>query len=544
MGKKIEASGLLSDESGNMFLVFTFPTAGGDNGELIVPRGLAIEPRKIFAQLLNKGAKLHREDGLDEVKSAIDNAPTEPTGLFVTRHGWHGDIYVTRSGVYGPCEETVLYRPLIEDDAAIGVAAGTLEDWREGMREPLAESCYLTFGVSLACGAIIAEPLGVEGGIFGLQGETTTFKSTVARGSQSVCGRAQPKDLASLALTPRAREELCASRSNSLVVADETARLEKGFSKKDVEELIYCIASGRGKIRSAAVAQKGPLANATWHVFVLITSEVSFDPATLKGGAALRYAEIPVPSEKFGGVFDFTGLKGRARRNRALQLVEQHSDCIKRNYGVAGPAFISAVAKDRQKFLECGRSLVEHFIKSVGADGNAQEERLASKFGVAYAGGVIAAELGILPCDGEHILKSVSRLYRKARRLLGGAERQSPSLLKRIENGIRAGHFPILKKGEALETGHKRIWGVRRVVEDNAVVVFKLAELARLTGTSGAARDMLVYWAKQGYLLRSADDKNTRQVEVKGWSDKRQRFVCLKRSALPTLGKAKRRVGK
>jgi hypothetical protein len=93
-------------------------------------------------------------------------------------------------------------------------------------------------------------------------------------------------------------------------------------------------------------------------------------------------------------------------------------------------------------------------------------------------------------------------------------------------------------------TGSKTIWGIRRNVEDSPVVVFKLTELSRLAGSRGAARDVLDYWARQGYLLRSADGKHTRQVEIKGWSDKRQRFVCLKRSALPTIGKAKARVGK
>jgi hypothetical protein len=128
--------------------------------------------------------------------------------------------------------------------------------------------------------------------------------------------------------------------------------------------------------------------------------------------------------------------------------------------------------------------------------------------------------------------------------LFGGAEKQSPSVLARIAKGISAGHFPIVKKGELLEPSANPIWGLRRTIENDAVVVFKLTELARLAGTLVAAQDLLAYWAKQGYILPSADGKHTRQVEVRGWSDKRQRFVCLKRSALPAMGKAKERVGK
>jgi putative DNA primase/helicase len=420
MAKKVVVSDLLRHESGNMFLAFTFPMMGRGKGELIVPRGSATEPRRIFSELLNKGAKLRREDGLEEVKTAIDGAPTKPTGTLVTRHGWQNGFFASRKGIYGPCDGTVFYRPLIEDDPAISAVAGSLEAWREGMRDPLAASSYLTFTLSLAFGAPLAEPLGVEGGVSNLQGKTSSGKSLTARGGQSVSGRAQLNDLVSLALTTRALEELCASRSNGLVVIDETARLDKGFSKKDFEALVYGVASGRGKMRSSIVSKNGPLANVIWHVLALLTSEVSFNPRSLKGGAGLRYAEIPVPSPKFGGVFDRTGLTGEARLQRASQLAAQLEGCISANYGVAFPPYISAVAEDRQTFIKRGKSLVEEFVETVGAKGDPQKERLARKFGVAFAGGVIAAELGILPCDSKHISRSISRLYKKAERVLGG----------------------------------------------------------------------------------------------------------------------------
>jgi hypothetical protein len=161
MAKRVSVSDLLWHESGNMFLRCTFPKAGRGDGELIFSRGLATQPGKIFFELLNKGAKLPCKGGLEEVKEALDNGPTKPTGLLVTRHGWNGDIFVTRKGVYGRCNGTVVYRPHIEDDAAIGATSGSLDAWREGMRKALAASTYLTTLVSLAFGSTIAEPLDV-----------------------------------------------------------------------------------------------------------------------------------------------------------------------------------------------------------------------------------------------------------------------------------------------------------------------------------------------------------------------------------------------
>ena len=76
----------------------------------------------------------------------------------------------------------------------------------------------MTFAVSMALGATLLEPLGAEGGTFILVGETTTFKTTTARVSQSVFRRAEPNDLASLDVTKRGRD--CAGHSVGATAAD------------------------------------------------------------------------------------------------------------------------------------------------------------------------------------------------------------------------------------------------------------------------------------------------------------------------------------
>ena len=184
---------------------------------------------------------MDRERAVADVQAAIDNAPKAPTGLLVNRHGWHGEVYVTRNEVFGDSSLPIFYVPLIDDDPAFGASGGALEDWRDGLREPCAELSYMTFAVSMALGATLLEPISAEGGTFILVGETTTFKTTTARVSQSVFGRAEPNDLASLDVTKRGREELCACRCDGVLVLDETARLDKSFSPADVQELAYCI---------------------------------------------------------------------------------------------------------------------------------------------------------------------------------------------------------------------------------------------------------------------------------------------------------------
>jgi putative DNA primase/helicase len=542
MTTKIQISDLLKDDAGRMHLVFDYTDVGGEQRHLIIPRGQILEPRRIVSRLLDEGAQLQREEAVADVQAAIDNAPKAPTGLLVNRHGWHGEgeekVYVTNNEVFGDSSLPIFYVPLIDDDPAFGASGGTLEDWQDGLREPFAESAYLTFVTSLAFGATLLEPLGAEGGTFSLVGETTTFKTTTARAGQSVFGRAEPNDLASLDVTKRGREELCASRCDSVLVLDETARLDKSFSSADERELAHCIASGRAKIRSASVARNTLLSNVTWRVFALLTSEHRFETKGLKHGAALRLAQIPVFDANLGGVFDRTGLQGSARLARALELAGQVGDCIGANYGVAGPAFVTAFLADRQALVERAEVLIDHFIGQVGVKGNAQQERFAHKFAVAYAAGVIAAEEGIAPWDSRHVGRCVASVYQLARRAMGGGEEQSPAILNRIAQAIRAGRFPLVRKGEALPSCEARIWGVRRDVGEERVFALPLSEVDRLAGTAGAARDLVAYWAENDLLLLSPDGKNTRQLQVTGWSDQRQRLVCLKRSAFQVSGRA------
>ncbi len=538
MTATIQILDLLQDDTGKMFLGIGYIDVSGAQRHLIVPRAFILEPRRIVSRLLDEGADLHRERAVADVQAAIDNAPKAPTGLLVNRHGWHGEVYVTNNEVFGDSNLPVFYVPLIDDDPAFGASGGTLQDWHGGLREPFAESSFLTFAASMAFGATLLEPLGAEGGTFSLVGDTTTFKTTTARVAQSVFGRAEPNDLATLDVTKRGREELCACRCDGVLVLDETARLDKSFSPADEEELVYCIASGRGKIRSASVARNSLLANVTWRVFALLTSEHPFEPKRLKRGAALRLAQIPVFDASCGGVFDRTGLQGGARPTRALELAKQVGDCIGANYGVACPAFVTAFLADRQALVEHAEVLIDYFISQVGVKGNAQQERFAHKFAVAYAAGVIAADLGIAPWGSRHVGRCVASVYQLARRAMGGAEEQSPAILNRIAQAVRAGRFPLVPKGEALPSCEARILGIRRDIGEERVFALRLSEVDRLAGTAGAARDLVAYWAEKGLLLLSPDGKNTRQLQVSGWSDQRQRFICLKRSAFQVSGRA------
>lgn len=537
---QVKVSDILIDENSKVHVRFAFDALGGGKGSFEIPRGQTTDLRKVCSNLLDAGANLPRETAIDSIKHAIDTAPTAPTGRIVSTHGWSNDIYVSHNSVHGRRTLPVSYRPRVDVDAAFKVSAGTVAGWREGLRGPIAESSYLTFAACLPFGAPLLKRLGIEGCVMNTVGETTTGKTTLARVGQSASGRADANDLATLDLTKRGGEELCQNHCDSLVVLDETARLDKNFSRQDLEDFIYAIAGGRGRTRSAVVARNG-LRNASWRVFALLTSEVSLDPKRLKGGAALRYAEIPVPPARAGGIFDKTGLKGSKRRAKAMAHAEQVNQTIGANYGVAFPAFMEKVMTDLPRAIAFADERAKLFLQKLGVEDNAQEKRLASKFAVVYAGGAIAARLGILPCDENHVFEAVRRVYLRSRKAVCTVEEQSPRVLNKLVEAGRRHKFPLLCKGEELPSAKDAVWGIRREIDGERVLVFPLSLLRRLGGSQLAAFDLLGYWSKRGYLVMSRDGKRTRQVLVNGWSDKRQRYVCLKLSALPSTERSSTR---
>ena len=170
--------------------------------------------------------------------------------------------------------------------------------------------------------------------------------------------------------------------------------------------------------------------------------------------------------------------------------------------------------------------------------GNAQQERFAHKFAVAYAAGVIAAEEHIAPWDSRHVGRCVASVYQLARRAMGGrrgAETLNPRPASRKQ--FAAGRFPVVRKGEALPPCAARVWGIRHDIGEERVFALQLSEVDRLAGAAGAARILSLIGPRTTSWC-SRPMANTRQLQVTGWSDQRQRLVCLKRSAFQVSGRA------
>jgi Domain of unknown function (DUF927) len=121
----------------------------GRQQTLNLGRELFAHPNKVVEQLLKVGAALPDDQkvAVDIIKTAIKTKAH--TTLRVTeRAGWYErESFVYPGETFGKMAGQIVYQAPGELDPALGLKAGSLNGWREGLREPCQFSDYLIIGI-------------------------------------------------------------------------------------------------------------------------------------------------------------------------------------------------------------------------------------------------------------------------------------------------------------------------------------------------------------------------------------------------------------
>jgi hypothetical protein len=150
---------------------------------------------------------------------------------------------------------------------------------------------------------------------------------------------------------------------------------------------------------------------------MLSTGEFSLGQNAVAGnlsrldGERVRMVDVPADAGREQGIFDKT--KENKTPRQIAERIQSQSGLY---HGTAGPAFIS-------KLLENDRNVVEQHLKKdielfmtkhqvSGEDGISV--RMAKRFALAYASGVLAVKYGVLPLTDEAIMAGISHCYRDA----------------------------------------------------------------------------------------------------------------------------------
>lgn len=331
------------------------------------------------------------------------------------RPGFVGSAYLTASGeILGKSED---YGPLPYPGSAAFLydeqKKGKLKDWQIKVAPLALKSSRLMLALASAFSGPCIHFTNVESGGFHFYASSSKGKSTMMSITASVFGN--NKQVNKWSMTDAAFEEAAEARNHSIFLLDELKLLHKNPVEAAMiaQNRIYTLGSGEGKQRYSGYQK----AVSRWQLVMLSTGEFSLGQNANAGnmtqldGERVRVVDVPADAGRSKGIFD--NIKTNETAHQIAEQIQRQSGLY---YGTAGPEFISKLLGKGKKIVKQRlKENIELFMdhhKIAGDDGITV--RMAKRFALAYASGVLAVEYGILPFKEEDIMKGISRCYHDA----------------------------------------------------------------------------------------------------------------------------------
>ncbi|HRN99586.1 MAG TPA: hypothetical protein PLA69_09815, partial [Flavobacterium sp.] len=247
-------------------------------------------------------------------------------------------------------------------------------------------------------------------------------------------------------------------------------------------------------------------------------------------GKQVRMIGIPVPAGIEGGIFNRIPNSSGKRAPIAARAAESIEATIAKNHGVAFPRFIKRLVLERKYSRALIERTVAEFITKVGANSDAWNRRFATKFGIVLASALLAVEFGVVPWSAKRAWVAVQEIYKRARTVVMSDAEMEATFVATIRALLNdEGRLPFLKKGEVLSKSYRsRFVGViRDHKEIGKVALIRRSRLDGLVMPGLIKTEMLQRLADRGLVVTSKDNKLTRQMMIKGLTDKKYRYVCF-----------------
>ncbi|MEQ9903304.1 DUF927 domain-containing protein [Pectobacterium aroidearum] len=492
---------------------------------ILIPSHIVTDKRKLREILTDAGLSLDFSDrDFNQIVDHLKTVPSKRVKLCM-RPGFvevDGSLcYLTGSGqVLGEYEGCA---PMPYPDAQAFMYCenkkGTLKQWQTHVAPVALHSPYAMLTLCSAMAGYCIYFTDSESGGFHLYGDSSKGKTTALLVAASVFGSDQY--VCDWNVTETAFEELAESRNHGLLILDELVLLDKNAKEaaQKMQKLVYLLGSGGGKQRSNSYQKH----KASWRLNAISNGESGLAQHATDGdmlrkkGEQARFVDVPVDCGNDLGIFltlpDDTSPSDYAER-------------IKENcqsyHGTAGPALITKLLNKTPEFLAkkidqyVREFLNRHYIE--GLDGF--EKRIAKRFALAYASGVIAVRCEVLPFTPEEVMDGVSWCYMKACDKTPLEKEVFTQLLKdMLENDV---YTPIATE-----------WDVETLNEKNVIAhticgVDVLAVKADLFEENiiGNLKQVKAWLIKSDHLYPDADNRATRQLSCGGLRLKRR--YCLK----------------
>lgn len=386
---------------------------------VLIPSALTRDKRKFSELLLKNGLAADLNDKtMKAISNVLKSTPKEKV-LLVMRPGFFNVndalCYMTRSGkVYGEYEGI---KPMpYPETKAFGYAEsrkGDLAGWKKHVAVAAKYSDVLMLSLCTAFAGYCIHFTGTESGGFHLYGDSSMGKSTALNIAASVYG--DESYVGDWNLTEAAFEELAESRNNGFLPLDELVMIDtkaKNAAEKR-QKLIYALSDGQGKGRAASYQGR----RATWHLTVLSNGESAMEQHAMEGdlerknGERARLVDVPADAGHGMGIFD-----SLPDDTTPAQYAEKLKNACRDNHGVAGTKFVKKLLMEStEQITSMLDKRMSKFLRHIHIDGhNGLEKRIAGRFALVAASGMLVAWFGILPCTEQDVLNAIAACYMKA----------------------------------------------------------------------------------------------------------------------------------
>lgn len=361
-----------------------------------------------FARLRDMGLRTSTTKGARALLAQyIDTREVKDRITSTDRTGWHdGGVFVTPSASIGPkgAGRTFVFQSdsSVEDTLATG---GDFDAWRDGVARRCAGNSRLSFVLSCAFAAPLANALGVQTGGFHLQGDSSLGKSTALLTAASVWGPHKFKK--QWRQTDNALESVAAQHCDLPLILDEIGQADGRI----VGECVYLLGNEQEKGR----ATRGGLTRKvrTWRLLFLSSGERSLADYMREAGRKINEGqEVRMPSI----AADAGAGLGMLEELHDLDNGRDFSDTLQRitaaHYGHAGRKWLQHLADNMGDIEGAAGELVAQFeAQAVPQYAHPQVWRVARRFALAAAAGELATLAGLTGWEAGEAIAGARRCF-------------------------------------------------------------------------------------------------------------------------------------
>lgn len=408
-------------------LWFDIYEAPGIEGRLItaeVPREVSTL-KAVQGCLLSKGAEVQAAVNAEALAVAI--ATDALVVRRAARTGWRNNnqAFVSHRFVAPEAAESTLLSPNCPLVGAAGQlrVCGTLESWR-GLVGVARHSTAMTLALCATFAAPLLALLHRPSFALVLFGPSKVGKSFTQLVAASAMGFGREKELPTLNAT-RPGLQAAALAFNDLMLPINEIGTAQG-KKRDIYDVLrettYALLSGQDTIRHPSWTGAGG-GTGTFSVIALFSSEIAPDAwaarngETRDDGEMARLIGVPVLAPGYATIFDRPPrqLSGDALAAwEKAQFKRLHQE-LPDQRGVALRDYLDHLLGNVARVQARAQALGAHFEDQVATSSLSPVARdIVAKFGVLFAGGLLAVDAGVLPLDKKAVGLAVRRACRAA----------------------------------------------------------------------------------------------------------------------------------